>query len=77
MEDPPCKNCLILVMCKNRYKEFALERLYTECSLLRTYILQNSGMPVSGIYCDTLDTKELRNRLKNAKKYLSCNTTWV
>ena len=77
MEEAPCKDCLVLPICKNRHKDFVLEKLYRECSLLRTYILQNSGLPVSGIYNNTLDKLKLVRRLANVKKYIPGSAGWV
>ena len=76
MEEAPCKDCLVLPICKNRHKDFVLENLYRECSLLRTYILQNSGLPVSGIYNNTLDKLELIRRLTNVEKYIPNSGEW-
>ena len=77
MEEAPCKNCLVLPICKNKYKDFVLEKLYKECSLLRTYILQNHGMPVSGIFSNTLDKEKLISRINNVKKYIPDSTSWI
>lgn len=77
MEEAPCKDCLVLPICKNRHKQFVLEKLYRECSLLRTYILQHSGLPISGIYSNTLDKEKLTFRLNNVKKYIPRSAGWV
>lgn len=78
MEEAPCKDCLVLPICKNRHKEFILERLCRDCSLLRTYILQNSGMPVSGNYSNySLDKEKLISRINNVKKYIPSSASYT
>lgn len=77
MQEAPCKDCLVLPICKNRHKESVLEELYKDCSLLRTYLLQNSGLPVSGIYNNTLDKLELVRRLSNVEKYIPNSGNWL
>ena len=77
MEDAPCKNCVLLAICKNKYNYFVLENLYSECSILRIYISHDDKMFLSSIFDKIADKKALIARLNSIKKYIPNTGSWI
>jgi hypothetical protein len=77
MEEVPCKNCLLLAICKNKYNYFVLENLYSECYMLRIYLSHDDKIRLSSIFNLTADKKTLVARLNSIKKYIPKTGSWI